>query len=70
MPQNKEMIQYRNLNVTTIITILNWNRFPWYGDQNGDQTETKTETNKNVKNDKKTKIPPLMRGVYHHHERN
>ncbi|MCX6162296.1 MAG: hypothetical protein NTV87_13310 [Ignavibacteriae bacterium] len=54
MLENKEMIHYRNSNVTTTITILNWNRFQGNGDQNGDQMETKTETNKNVKNDKKT----------------
>lgn len=39
--------------VTTIITILNWNKYQLYGEQNGQRRENRTETNNKVKNDKK-----------------
>jgi hypothetical protein len=39
--------------VTTIITILNWNKYQLYGEQNGQRRENRTDTNNKVKNDKK-----------------
>jgi len=48
--ENRKMITYRITNVTTIITILNWNEYQSNGEQNGEQKENRTETNKKVKN--------------------
>ncbi len=52
--QNRQMVETKTNNVTTVITIQNWCRYQIdgvkSGDQNGEQKETRTETDKNVKN--------------------
>ncbi|MCX6163626.1 MAG: hypothetical protein NTU73_01995 [Ignavibacteriae bacterium] len=49
MLENRKMITIKINKVTTIITILNWKQYQGNGEQNGEQKENKTETNKNVK---------------------
>ena len=57
--ENREMLETKANNITTIISIKNWNLYQANGEQSGDQTgeqrETRTETNKNVKKEKKVK---------------
>jgi len=52
--KKREMVDTRNTNITTIISIKKWFLYQNDGEQNtyqkGAQKDTKTETNKNVKN--------------------
>lgn len=54
--ENRDMVETRANNQTTVITIKNYSTYQTNGeqngDQNGDQKETRTETDKNVKNEK------------------
>lgn len=47
--QNREMIQTRITNVTTIISILKWNEYQFTTEQTTEQMQTKIQTNKKVK---------------------
>ncbi len=48
--KNREMVETKITNVTTIISIKKWWSYQVGGEQNGEQKESKTETNKNGKN--------------------
>lgn len=52
--KKREMVDTRKTNITTIISIKKWFLYQTDGEQNtyqkGEQKDTKTETNKNVKN--------------------
>lgn len=47
--ENRQMVKCRINTVTTVIIILNWHKYQVEGEQNGEQKENKTDTNKNVK---------------------
>ncbi len=51
--QKRKMVETKTNNVTTIISIKNWNLYQGNGEQNGEQKETKTETDNNEENAKK-----------------
>lgn len=59
MLRKRQMLETKTDNVTTVISIKNWNRYQsngeQSGDQNGEQKETRTETNKKDKKGKKGK---------------
>jgi len=59
MLENRQMIQTRITNVTTVISILKWNEYQLNTeqttDQNTEQMQTRIHTNKNVKKDKNEK---------------
>jgi hypothetical protein len=48
--ETKKMAVCRFTSVTTVITILNWEKYQVDGEQNGERMESRTETNKNDKN--------------------
>ena len=48
--ENRQMVKCKITTVTTVITILNWDKYQIDGEQNGEQKESRTDTNKNVKN--------------------
>ncbi len=50
--QNRQMIQYRKNHITTVITILNYNRYQGSTEQNTEQMQNRIHTNNNDKNDK------------------
>lgn len=50
MLEKREMVETKTNNVTTVISIKNWNQYQNNGDQSGDQVETKTETYNKVNN--------------------
>lgn len=54
-----QMVETKTDNITTIISVRNWTLYQrngeQRGDQNGEQKESKAETDNNVKNDKKEK---------------
>lgn len=55
--EKRGMLETKTNNITTVITIKNWDLYQGAGEQNGDQTgeqmESRTETNKKVKKVKK-----------------
>lgn len=51
MLSRREMLETKTDNKTTVITIRNWARYQFNGAQNGEQKDTRTETNKNVENE-------------------
>ena len=63
--EKRQMVEVKTTNVTTVITIRNWNSYQWIGGQNGGQMESRTETDKNDKNGKKIieLTRPLLIGV-------
>jgi DNA-binding transcriptional regulator YhcF (GntR family) len=60
MLEKRQMVETKTSNVTTVITILNWERYQGSGEQNGEQKESRMETNKNVKNEKNVFVEHLV----------
>lgn len=60
MLEKRQMIQYKPDNITTVITIQNYNRYQksieQSADQNTEQSTSRIQTNKNDKNDKDNNI--------------
>lgn len=63
--EKRGMVETKTNNQTTVITIKNYSLYQTdgeqSGDQNGDQKDTKTETNKNIKNIKNIKTVKTIR---------
>ena len=46
--KNDPQIEYQKSNITTVITIINYEKYQGDGEQNGTQTETKRKPNGNI----------------------
>ena len=53
--KNREMVDTKETNITTIISIKKWHLYQVDGQQNGQQRDSGVDTNKNVKNVKNVK---------------
>ncbi len=53
MLSQREMFDTKTSNITSVISIRNWNLYQESGQQSGHQKDTKTDTDKNDKNGKK-----------------
>ena len=48
--EKRKMVDTKKDNITTIISINKWVLYQWDGQQSGQQKDSRTDTNKNVKN--------------------
>jgi DNA-binding transcriptional MocR family regulator len=66
--EKRGMLETKTNNITTIISIKNWKLYQGNGEQNGDQIgeqkESKTETNKKVKNIKESKEEIYIQSIH------
>ncbi|MCH8942073.1 MAG: hypothetical protein IIA48_06515 [Bacteroidetes bacterium] len=61
--KKREMLYTKETNITTIITIKTWVLYQGGGQQNGQRTDSETDTNKNGKNVKKELIIEIAKSL-------